>query len=381
MPRNIHNILTDWGRGKRRSPARNEILKAEILTRVPAGNIPTVNHSLRRLPWLSFAFTSLAAIILVVNAVSVNYSSRTMMVSAPTAGVREEGSGSFAMPNSIVQDSRNSLIRPWPSPSPGGSITDTREFLKKDYNAQVRTRKIDELAGRIQTMVRGYDGRIDGYSASEKYGYVSFAIPASKLEAFRAEIKSIIRAKFYTEYVSSQNLLPQKQSIEQEQSQIEKTLGQLRADRDKLMIDHKKTLSSLQSQLNAANKELAALRAEVTDDPERRAQIDARIAQLQPQKITLESRVYNENKNYEANLVSFDSQIASAESNLEAVEKQDQNLLDNVATVQGYITLNWISLWEIMDLYLPGPLLTWILGALALTAYLWHRHRSHLLIP
>ena len=351
MPRTIHDFLKDWGKKQQQLPARHDVLKSQVLDKFKPSEI----SASRRTPWLSLAFGSLAVLIFFFSSLDIRQKISTPQYSAVTGGSR------------MAEDLSKIGWLPWSSPSP---ISDPREFLKKDYNATIRTRHVDELANRIQTMVRGYSGRIDGYSSSEKNGYISFAIPANKLEAFRSEVRNSVRAKFYTENISTNNLLPQKQSIEEQQSAIENTLATQRAERDKLTADHKKNIASLQAQVNAINKELAD---QNTDE--------ARKQQLNAQKTNLQSRIASENKNYNAALASLDAQIRDSESQLESIKKQDQNLLDNVATVQGYINLNWISLWEALDLYLPGPLTAWLLAAAAIAAYLRHRRQMELILP
>ena len=89
----------------------------------------------------------------------------------------------------------------------------------------------------------------------------------------------------------------------------------------------------------------------------------------------------NENKNYQAKLSSFDNEIRKNEEYLASINEQDRNLLDTVATVRGTVSFNWISLWEIVDLYLPGSLVSWGLIAAAVIAYLWQRRSAPITIP
>ena len=49
--------------------------------------------------------------------------------------------------------------------------------------------------------------------------------------------------------------------------------------------------------------------------------------------------------------------LKMCKENLKTIQLQDSNLLDDVATVNGSISLNWINLWETADAYLPGPIL------------------------
>ena len=201
-------------------------------------------------------------------------------------------------------------------------------------------------------------------------------MPASKFEEFRTEIESFVAPKFLSVDISTQNLLPQKQTIEERQEQVEKSLTDLKAERAQRVASHASTVKSLQGQIDANQSEQGALRIEITSDPVRQAQINARLSILYSEAQTLRSRLSNENASYASALSSLDTQIKFTNSNLEAVKTQDQDLLDTVATVRGTLAFNWISYWEIARLYLPGFWIPAILGVLTLLAYLWERRRS-----
>ena len=133
-----------------------------------------------------------------------------------------ESSASIA-PSSAMMDSKAYYPDSYPYPyyNQGVPATDTREFLKVNYNASMRTRDVQGLTRRVVTTVRGFDGRIDQESSSPEYGSVGFVIPQSKYDAFRDELESLVNSRFLTVNVSSQNLLPQKQSIEEQQKQAD----------------------------------------------------------------------------------------------------------------------------------------------------------------
>ena len=109
------------------------------------------------------------------------------------------------------------IYYPYPYQNPDVPITDTREFLKMYYNASMRTRDVPALTRKVETTVRGYDGRIDSESSSGTYGYVSFAVPQTKYDSFRAELEGLVGSRFLSVNISSQNLLSQKVSIEEQQ--------------------------------------------------------------------------------------------------------------------------------------------------------------------
>ncbi|MFA7309761.1 MAG: DUF4349 domain-containing protein [Candidatus Paceibacterota bacterium] len=252
----------------------------------------------------------------------------------------------------------------------GVPATDTREFLKVNYSASMQTRDVPALTRRVETTVRGYDGRIDQENSSPRSGYVSFVVPMSKYEAFRNEVESLVGARFLSINVSSQNLLPQKQSIEEQQKQADDTLATYKADRQRLVNAHTSTVRTLQTQIDADLQALSYWRAQPQTD-----QTSIQIQTVSNDLSSLQARLSNENAVYASQLKSADSNIKSAESWQTAVQTQDQALLDNVATVSGSISIQWISLWEMAQVYLPGYWIPGIFAVLAFISLLWDRRR------
>src|SRR3989344_4616470 len=331
-----------------------------------------------RRPWLTIGLALLAAITFLMvsdRSDGVIQPMRGYGVSdstsvQPSKGMESGAQGTPAATRVVAPD-----YYPYPYPGTNVSITDTREFLKMSYQATMRTRSVQELTRRAETTIRGFSGRVDQISSSEKYGYVSFVVPASKFSAFRDEIESFVAPRFLKVNISSQNLLPQKVSIEEQQKGVEKNLVDLQAQRKATVAAHDSKVKSLQAEINANASAQAVLRAEVTSDPARQAAIAAQLSQLAVDLVQLKSRLTNENSNYANNIASIDAQLTYANEVLAAVKTQDQNLIDNVATVDGTISLEWISLWEIAQLYLPGYWIPSILAVAAVLAYLWERRR------
>ena len=353
MPRTIHEVLKNWGREQRQSPVRNDALKSEILARFKSDVSGELDSAPRRFPWLSLAFGSLAVLIFFLNSSPIQRIGPVPQSFLPES---KTSTGGFALPNTSKM-----LPDYYPYSGTGAPITDNREFLKTDYSATLRSRDISGLTGRVETTVRGFGGRVDGSSRAEKYGYVSFAIPANRLESFRGEIKSLVWEKFYTEQSSSQNLLPQKQSIEEQQTQAENTLAGYESDRQNLIANHNRRVASIQARLKAI------------------AQAEPKTPELEAEENSLKNNLSSENASYKSKLAAIDAQIKAAQDNIESIKKQDQNLLDNVATVQGYISITWISLWEALDLYVPGSLLGWLFLLAGLGAYHWNRRQSQII--
>jgi hypothetical protein len=131
--------------------------------------------------------------------------------------------------------------------------------------------------------------------------------------------------------------------------------------------------------MDAVAVETANLRAEVANDWIRRIEIANRIRELLKKNSELAARLSNENSQYADNLYSYNSQIRNNESNLTELAKQDQNVIDTAATVRGTISLSWISIWEIIDLYIPLHWLAIFFIILAVILYFIHRRKNRLI--
>lgn len=387
-------IFTQWGRSQRSLPTKSEQIKHTVLSALTESSVST-----RRLPmhmaqpWLSYAFTALAVFMLFVNfAASPKDTPAVSTMSAPEstsvggAPAAIPSPMNFSAQDAVLENSTRAYkgVEPDYAPMPpiyyGGDVpvTDDREFLKTDYNATIQTRDVNELARELETKIRGYDGRIDSFSSSEKFGNISFALPANKLDTFRQDIESMVASKFLTVNIRQENLLPQKQSIEQQKEYVEKTLADLKTQRSKLVSTHNSTVAALKARLDAIKYELSVLSADQTTDPIRRQQIAARQYELLTEQGSLENRISGENSSYASELKYLDARISGAQDGLVQVNKSDQNLLDNVATVRGNISLNWISVWEVIKLYVPPGWMAAIFIAAAIVSYFVQKKRGKL---
>jgi len=366
--KDTHNIFVDWGKQNSKVPENNLVLKSEMLSKLPF--VPKV-QSRRPTPWLSLTFATLAIFAFFGSAVDYRTKGLEMTSSAVPQGASVDGVSMSPTSPAIYPD----YYREY-----NPSIKDDRQFLKTSYNSTIRTRNIMDSVSRIEIVVRGFDGRIDSKSSGEEYGYVSFVIPASKLEMFREEIKSLTGKKLIAEQISAENLLPQKQFIEEQQKQFEKSLVDLQNERTQLIKNNTIARNSYNGRISSKNLEINNLQNEwYNASPERRLQINLQISQLQNEKSDLQVALDNQNRTYNNKLANIDSNIKSYESNLDSVKNQDKTLLDNVATVNGSISLEKVNLWEIADIYVPGSLLAWLLLAVALVSY-WRYRMSYLFV-
>jgi len=326
------------------------------------------SFQLRNVSWLTILFALLAIITFItISRPNVGYPVMMGGVTELDGSYRTAGSEPSigAAPDMMVYPDRYP-----PYYDQNVPITDQREFLKIYYSASMRTRDVEGLTRRVETTVRGYDGRIDQESSSPQYGSVSFAVPQSKYEAFRIELESLVDSRFITINISSQNLLPQKRSIEEQQKQADTTLSDYKTARQKIVNTHLNTVKSLQSKIDADAQQLVTLRAE-TQTP----QVLAQIQNISDEWSALKQELVNENTAYALRLNDADRNIKYAEDWQKAVRTQDETLLDNIATVTGTVSVQWISLWGIAQLYLPGYWIPIIFATLALFSFLRDRRR------
>lgn len=376
----IQEILTKWGQSERKFPSNYERLKDDLIRKLSLNKLqPARAQMSSRIPWLSVAFAGLAVLVLLITPAKLTR----------FTPIAKNDTSSVATDNSIYN-----LSTPTPEtiqkytpgyyPPPGSEIptNDSREFLKTDYRATIRTREVQELAQKIQIMVKGFGGRVDSVASSNRWGSISFVVPLNQFETFKTSLKGLVWSKLITEEIDSENLLPQKQSIENQKKEFQTTLEQLKIERGQLVASHRKTIASLQSQINAIEKELGELKIklDITSDPILRGVFVAREDELKKEKSTLGSRLFEENKKYAEKLSLFDAQIKNAETNLEYTERQDRILLDTVATVRGTISLNSINVLGILLLYFPGHWMALVFGVVAVALYLVRRRKNQIII-
>ncbi len=281
--------------------------------------------------------------------------------------------------NPEVADRFRSPQIPYPPQSEVPS-TDNREFLKTSYSASVLTRKVQDLSNSIQTAIRGFGGRVDLSSSSNKLGYISFVVPADKFSAFSQQIKNLAGERFYKESIQTENLLPQKKNIEADQKTAGDELSQLNAEKARLTKNHNLVAGSIRSQINSYSAQLTALQNQRADNLQQYLDIQAQKQVLQNAIQSLQNNLAQENDNFAKQMASADSYIQNAQNNLQAANQQNGDLLDTVATVHGTITLNWINIWELINFYVPLYWIALVLILGAITTFFFRR-RSVLVLP
>jgi polyhydroxyalkanoate synthesis regulator phasin len=226
-------------------------------------------------------------------------------------------------------------------------------------------------------MIRGYGGRVDNVSVGSKSGYITFVIPKSSFASFVVELKDLAPKRFLTENVNTQNLLPQKQHIENQTETTSQRLDTLETNRQSLINTHNARVTSLQRQINTYANSIAVLKSEATTSTVRQQEIDSSVASLEAKQRAVKQQLSNENAQYKSNLQYLDADIQSMKAQLANLGKQNQNLLNDVETVDGYISLQWISVFEVVNLYVPvNGIIISLCGVIIVGYFLYGRRRS-----
>lgn len=247
----LEKKLKQWGKDVRVLPPSALSMKSKVLDLVQIPN-KTVSRSHRPLPYF-IALSGMAAVLLLF--VGVQLYTKNSLLQPASFGVTYDaapqamsGSGDGDLSTFVESDELgvaygqatgfgssdsgsvlanasdvageaskdfSSLI------APTAVVSDTREFLQYKYNASIKSRRVEELADGLQTVVRGYGGRIESVSVQKKYGYIYFIVSKSSFEEFENEVKSLANARFY----NSQKFYSEDQT-KKTQAQIASLVGQ-----------------------------------------------------------------------------------------------------------------------------------------------------------
>jgi len=246
-------------------------------------------------------------------------------------GVSDSVSSPASSPGAPMMEKVGTMIYPdYYRQNP--DITDTRQFLKTNYSADIKTRDVKDMIRDIKGIVLSTEGRIDSIQESEKYSYVGFVVPKNQFNAFRDEIESLTYKKLIKVNVSSENLLGQKQSIEEQKQNATSTLANLEKQKRALMIRHNQTLAGM-------NVELAALQSQVPYPTE--------------EVLALQQNIDSENRSYNSQNQNLANSINQYKALITGIEKQDTQFTNKIETVNGYISVNWISYWQMAKTFSP----------------------------
>ena len=382
----LETQLKQWGISQRALPQNNEALKHRLL----AGFNPAANNhqAANRLPWMSVSFAALAVVVFVLSA--FQSVPKQVAFNAPKTQTVQNlnndvpamvglGAGPQAAEQHQSAPSNGAMVESPQAKTFGGPATmpylynpevpiaDNRELIKTSYSAAVQARNVQQTSAAAQTIIRGFKGRVDDFSSSENSAYISFSLPQEKLDQFRLELKNLVGARFIVESTQGENMLPQKQNLEQQNVDAQKQLSQLTADSSQLTAKHNQTISSLKGQLATAKKELAELESRQT------FAYEPRIDELKTLIKSLNAQIANENNSYQASFAYMEQQTKAQNDYVAEIQKQDSNLMASVATAQGIISFSHINWLEFVDAYISLYWFGVMFLAGALAAYYYHR--------
>ncbi len=366
----ILQLFTKWGRDQEQALDEHGNLKIRVLNSLETKDNIKSKRPVRLFKF-GFALGACALLVLLIvnytqepiSVLDKNYVAKNLQIedSVPglgisygsAVGLANTGSESSRLEKAVtaVSEFANYIVPPDQSiPS-----TDTREYLKLDYYATLKTRTVETIAGRIQTVVRGYGGRVDSVSVNSKYGYVGFVIPKKSFELFKAELKSLVGERFFEQSISSQNLLPQKVYIEDETKTASSTLVDYQKEKNDLTDKHNKLVSLYQSEINGYGQEILSDRQKLKNATNtlKISILKNNISYANSEISRYKKVIEDIKKDYGSKIFVIDKNIKSQQDTMVNLKTQDINLINNVETVQGTIAINWISYWEIIELYVP----------------------------
>ncbi len=275
-----------------------------------------------------------------------------------------------------------SMMRPEYYNNNNGDITDTREFMKTSYSATIQTRDVSKVVNDVKNIVKGADGRVDNIQSGEKYGSITFVVPKTNFDSFRDQVEALTHRKLYTENISSQNLLTTKQSIEERTTSVEVSLASLNTQRTALEKRHTETMGGYNTELSRIQAQISVIGtsiANVSSSPDSRAIIASLQSQeevLLSQEAAMRQKISSENISYSSKKQSLDSQIANQNSNLASVKQDDTNFGNNIETVSGSVSANWVSMWQLACIYSPiSPV--WIIIILIILIWMYLGHKRY----
>lgn len=372
----ISDSFARWGKKEQKLPANNDTLKQNILNAVR----PTMTETTKskfRFRWVFMTLVPALAILLMIqyNKTPTAYESSTsyleksslsdtgdlgsMGMAASNLGLRQEENSFLEKVVDKISMPRTEpmMIAPPDYHNESKDVTDTREYLKTNFSLRISTRKVEKNYTRIKTIIRGYSGRIDGSKLTQKYASLSFVVPKNSYDDFAEEVKSLFPEKFITLNENTTNLLGQKQNIETQTEHASSTLEILKTERADNIKKYDEKYASLNKEINRLQRIMENIveQRKITSSTEKETlkKLDNQLSEARQTHNDFVSELLRTMTQHEKDLINFDNQIKDTENYLTSLGKQDVALINNVETVNGTIYINWISFFEIINLYIP----------------------------
>lgn len=378
--------LAAWGKAQQQTPSRDLEMKNVALFSLK----PTPRKTYRHFHWAQYVM-SVVTVFGVLGVIGLQTLNQMRMATSSGSIHSFESSVAPVAYNSEIGDVEvaqdvvyNSAARqPFleqPIEQFKKSVADTREFLKTYYRATLRTREVAKVATHIQTIARGYGGRVDDISVNKEFAHISFVVPKNKFDAFTEEMRGLVRPKFIEENISAENLLPQKQVIEKQTVQVVGTVEEIQAEREELIKKHDAKVVELQSKINSFNPRIANARQQYANatSTEEKLQFGDDVKYWVSQQMYAKKQLNQENAEFGYALSAINANLSVSQQRLDGLYQADENLLANVETVEASVSLQWIGVWEIIELYVPIYWILSIVGIVGVIGYFKYGRRLKL---
>jgi len=408
----LDQLFENWGKKVRQTPERFEKIKSDLLSYSISDN-DFSNKKLRsgfRFSWFILAGSAVVFLIVITKINFSKYSNQNEnrlysdsseigsglhAIGIPLSNTSEKGSLNPAdlgihnphptgLPDNNVLDNLKNFVSGFYEESNSTPITDDREFLKTNYGAYIKSRAVQKLSTHISTIIRGYGGRIDTLSINAKNSYIQFVLPKSSFTNFKSELSELVSPRFLNEKEQSTNVLPIKKNIEIKYSTQETTLNSLQLEKQNCIKKNSEVITELKKQLSNIKNNFSQVDLELkimtdTTTPEYRELLNRR-SNIYKQQTSIEQHIVYEDNNFKEKILTLDSQIKDSESSLVQIKEENQTLIDDVETISGSVSIEWISIFDSIKLYVPLPILFVIFVGIIILIY-YFRPRKSLQLP
>lgn len=257
------------------------------------------------------------------------------------------------------------------------SIADTRSFEKMTYSGNIKTRHVEDVAQKVKLLIKGVSGRIDSYNVSENYASFSFVIPKTEYDDFEKEIRTYTHVKLYSQSISSYNKLSEKQALERNQGQAKETIAALSTQQQKIKDDYAVASKALKSQIALQNKALQDVEAKLNlaTTSEQIIPLQQTAANLASTINALQNNLNNLTATFKTNMTNLGASLAQQDQALSDLSKATEDFLNDVETVQGSLSISYVSAWELINIFSPvDPAVA--IGVIIFLLYVFNLYRA-----
>lgn len=395
---NYSEQIKKWGENNRALPRQNEALKQKVMNAVGPSYEPSPRIKFAFFRWALLATAAAAAFFLVVGGpnlykkmttpkynialddmggfrngteeLGLSYGTDTgLNVSSVALGEKESRSFTAKIADVLAE--------------PQSAPLDTRQYMDVYYNIEIKTRKVEKNAAHAETIIRGHGGRINTINSAKKNAYISFDVPKSEFESMKDALKELAGERFIEESVRANNLLPQKQEIENTVTAAQEDITTMENNKAERIETNIIRTAEWQKEINYLEQTIESLRHDynATTDTSRRSDLSATISYYNNRLAKTKKDFASEQEQFESAIRSYDDSIAAANRRLDNATNQNQNLINNVETVSGVIRLEWISVISIINLYVSIRYLAVALFLIIIFYAVFGRAKKPLMLP